>query len=100
MEFQFEFIGWCNETESDGTKHDKVWTAFKAGDNWYAGWGRRGKAISFKRHNSQYTLNQVKRKKQQTYNPVDAFQLFAIFPNFEEEVDKRLMFATLCGKVK
>ena len=100
MSIDFSFIGWCNETESDGTQHDKVWTAFNAGGSWYAGWGRRGKALSFKKHDSQFSLSQVMRKKRATYNSVDAFQLFAIFPDFEDEVDKRLMFATLCGKVK
>ena len=100
MSIEFQYIGWCNETESDGTKHDKVWTAFYAEGNWYAGWGRRGKKLSFKQHGSQFTLNQVKLKKQREYNKVDAFQLFAIFPNFEEDVSKYLVFAKLAGTVK
>lgn len=101
MTINFEFIGWCNTTESDGSKHDKVWTAFEAGGSFYAGWGARGKKLSFKKHTSLYALNTVKRQKlQKGYNPVDAFQLFAIFPDFEETVDKMLMFATLSNKVK
>ena len=38
-EIEFKFIGWVYETDADGTKHDKVWTAFKVGDSYYAAWG-------------------------------------------------------------
>lgn len=101
MTVNFEYIGWCNTTESDGSKHDKVWTAFEAGGSYYAGWGARGKKLSFKKHDSLYELNKVRRKKEGgDYKKVDAFQLFAIFPDFEETVDKMLMFATLSNKVK
>lgn len=104
---EFLFIGWCNEVDKKtGSKHDKVWTAFKAGDNYYAGWGARGKKLSFKNHgparwNNQMpgTLATVLSNKQRKYNIVDSFQLFSIFPFFEEEVEKQLMFKLLSNKV-
>jgi hypothetical protein len=94
------YIGWCNVTESDGTKHDKVWTAFKVGRNYYAGWGKRGKRLSFKHHPDQYSLSTVTRSKKKKYEEVDAFRLFAIFPYFKDEVEKSLTFAVLSNKIK
>jgi len=106
MEPEFLYIGWSTLMEN-GTKHDKVWTAFKMGNAYYAGWGRRDKKLSFKKHESQYTLAAVQRKKENSmvrgekeYNEVDAFQLFTIFPNFKDDVEKHLMMAVLSNKVK
>jgi hypothetical protein len=101
---EFEFIGWCNDVKEN---HDKVWTAFKTGNTYYAGWGRRGKKLSFKNHGTgwsgEHSLKQVRRKKQAPngeYQEVDTFQLFAIFPFFEDEVEKYLTFAMLANKIK
>jgi len=106
MEPEFLYIGWSTLMEN-GTKHDKIWTAFKMGNAYYAGWGRRDKKLSFKKHDSQHTLAAVQRKKQNStvrgekeYNEVDAFQLFTIFPNFKDDVEKHLMMAVLSNKVK
>ena len=107
MAIEFLFIGWCNEVDKKtGAKHDKVWCAFKAGGNYYAGWGARGKRLSFKNHgpsrwgnNVPNTLTEVLTKKRKTYNEVDTFQLFTIFPFFEDEVDKQLMFKVLANKI-
>ena len=105
---EFLYIGWCNEVDQKtGAKHDKVWTAFKAGDSYYAGWGARGKKLSFKNHgttkrsweNMPATLSTALHGKQKKYKDVDSFQLFAIFPFFEEEVDKQLFFKLLANKV-
>ena len=100
----FHFIGWCNETDPDGTKHDKVWTSFSIGDQHYAGWGKRGKAISFKDYGSSYSAKReqerVTKQKRRKYDEVDEFQLFTIFPYFKEEVEQRLVFAMLSGKIK
>lgn len=101
MTIEFEFIGWYKSTDPDGSKHDKVWTAFKAGNAWYAGWGARDKKLSFKKHDSLHSLRTVTRQKQNKgYEQVDPFKLFVIFPDFEETVDKMLMIAALSNKVK
>lgn len=100
MDLEFLFIGWCYETDCDDIKHDKVWTAIKVGDTYYAGWGARGKTITFKKHDSLHSLEAVMRSKKKKYNKVDAFQLFSIFPYFQEEVEKRLCFCLLSNKIK
>lgn len=97
---EFLFIGWNCEKEN-GVTHDKVWTAFKVGNTHYAGWGRRGKRLSFKNHGQgTNTINSVMRKKKQTYEEVDAFKLFTLFPYFTDEVGQSLTFAVLANKVK
>lgn len=100
-EIEFLFIGWCCETEANGTKHDKVWTAFKVGNTYYAGWGKRGKHMSFKNHGkTRNTIDPMMRKKKKDYEEVDAFKLFAIFPYFNDEVSQSLMLAVLSEKIK
>jgi hypothetical protein len=101
MEIDFRFIGWDNSTEPDGKQHDKVWTAFAVNGCYYAGWGARGKALSFKSFGSDWiTLHKQSRKKAKNYNEVDAFLLFSIFPNFEEVVSERLTYCVLANKIK
>ena len=94
-DIEFLYIGWVKE----GEHHDKVWTAFRVGQDYYAGWGRRGKTIRFKKHPDQWSLDKVQRQKERTYKEVDEFQLFAIFPYFKEEVGKYLSFAILADHV-
>lgn len=105
MDIEFEFIGWNNTTDWDGKKHDKVWTAFSINETYYAGWGARGKALSFKKYGSGFSAKsqqskKIKEKKLDSYSEVDAFLLFSIFPNFQEDVEKRLVYCTLANKVK
>jgi len=91
---EFDFIGWNHEGE-----HDKVWTAFHIDGSYYAGWGRRGKTLRFKKHRSGYELDKMITKKQKTYNEVDQFQLFTIFPYFKEDVSKYLTFDLMANKI-
>lgn len=93
-EIEFFFIGWCKDGPSD-----KVWTAFKAGNAYYAGWGRRGKNIRFKKHDSFHSLDKLIRGKQKKYDEVDEFQLFAIFPTFKDDVSSKLMMSILCDNI-
>ena len=99
-EIEFLFIGWCKGTGRDGVQHDKVWTAFKVGNAYYAGWGARGKKIRFKQHGGLYpTLNTLINAKKREYNEVDSFQLFSVFPYFKEDVEKHLTFDLMANKV-
>lgn len=98
-DIEFIYIGWCKGTSKDGVKNDKVWTAFKAGGKYYAGWGGRGKAIRFKKHIGRYSLEDVMYRKQKDYNEVDSFRLFSVFPYFEEDIKKHLSFDILANKV-
>ena len=104
---EFLFIGWCNGVDKrTGVKHDKVWTVFKVGDDFFAGWGARGKTLSFKNHGHNRwskgptdALRKLMFTKEKDYKKVDAFHLFSVFPNFEDTVDKQLMFKMLANKV-
>lgn len=97
-QIEFLYVGWCKEVKK-GVHSDKVWTAFKVGDKYYAGWGARNKTIRFKQHDDQYELMRVKRTKEKKYNEVDSFQLFTIFPYFEGDVEKYLSFSILTNSV-
>jgi hypothetical protein len=96
----FLYIGWCKTESKTGAKSDKVWTAFKVRDSYYAGWGARGKAISFKKHSSRQELERVIRQKEKKYNEVDTFQLFTVFPYFAQEVEQRLTFCLLTNNIR
>jgi hypothetical protein len=97
-QIEFLYIGWCKQLKK-GVQSDKVWTAFKVGDKYYAGWGARGKSIRFKKHLSEHELMRVQRSKEREYNEVDSFQLFTIFPYFENDVEKYLAYNILTNKV-
>lgn len=94
-EIEFLFIGWQYDAKANT---DKMWTAFKIQGGYYAAWGRRGKAIRFKKH-TYSSLHQVMAKKQRDYDPVDPLELFTMFPGFEEEVASQLSFSILADKV-
>lgn len=99
MQIDFRWIGWMKE----GT-HDKVWGYFQLDNKLFCFWGRRGKALSFKDHGAAwntYTLEKLRRQKENKgYKQTDRFQMFTIFPHFEEDVEKRLSFCMLADKVK
>jgi len=100
-ELVFDFIGWCKGTDNKtGVDHDKVWTAFHVDDKYYAGWGRRDKAISFKKHPDKKSLEKVTKTKKKKYDEVDTFQLFSIFPYFTNEVSERLTYCILSNKIQ
>jgi hypothetical protein len=100
-EIDFLYIGWQHDTNRmSGVKHDKVWTAFKTGDCYYAGWGKRDKAVSFKKHDSLESIEKAIRQKKKNYNEVDAFQLFTLFPYFKDEVAQRLTYCVLANKLR
>ena len=91
---EFEYIGWCHSGTSD-----KVWLGIKVNNAYYAVWGRRGKALGFKKH-SFYSLNPVIRSKRREYTAVSKEKLYEIFPDFDNIVQQRLVFCLLAGKVK
>ena len=103
-DIEFGWIGWCKDNVNN---NDKVWCYFRVSDTWYAGWGRRGKKLSFKNHGkgvydeAPRALRKLKESKEchKGYNEVDKFTLFAVFPYFEDSVNKELFVKTLSGKV-
>ena len=97
-EIEFLYIGWCKQVKK-GVTSDKVWTAFKVGEKYYAGWGARGKTIRFKRHDQYGALYRLIVQKKKKYNEVDHFQLFTIFPYFKDDVGKFLAYSIITNKV-
>ena len=102
-DIEFGWIGWCKDNTNN---NDKVWTYFKVSDTWYAGWGRRGKRLSFKKHGAGYAgsapreLTKLKNSKENKgYKEVDSFMLFTVFPHFKDAVNKELFLKTLAGRV-
>ena len=100
MKLDFKAILWYNKDTSD-----KVWTAFEADGRMYAGWGRRGKSLRFKDHGKKsiYTHSAVNKlidkKKDEGYAVTDEFQLFLLFPDFSDVVEKKLFQDLVDGKV-
>jgi predicted DNA-binding WGR domain protein len=95
---EYQFIGWCREGESD-----KVWAAIRIGGEHWDGtyatvWGRRGKKLSFKiiKDSSDWEIEKLARKKQvKGYVEFQKEQLFAIYPEFEQDLEKIGLIAIL-----
>ena len=105
MNIEFRYIGWCHDHGQD-----KIWCSFKLGGKYYAGWGKRNAKMQFKFHDHSQTLNDIlvrktfklfglEKKKKVDYKEIDNFQMFSIFPNFEDDVVKWLTLAEEEGKI-
>ena len=100
MELSFSYIGWCCETDSKGSEHDKIWLAMQVGSKYYAAWGARGKTVNFKEHPYSSSLYDVERSKRKKYDTISVQKLLEIWPNFYEDVESRLVFCTLANKIR
>lgn len=104
---KYEFIGWCYD---EARKHDKVWgvillqedvpvdsSAWPFRTNKYVSfWGRRGKKLSTKMINgSDYDIEQVIRKKKREYSTIDKNRLNEVYPEFQSDLEKTAIWATL-----
>ena len=101
MKLDIKTILWYNKDKSD-----KVWAAFEADGRMYCAWGRRGGTLRFKDHGraSVYgnaTIRNLIYEKQHKkgYTVTDEFQLFLLFPDFQERVEKGLFNDLVEGKV-
>ena len=97
---EFKYIGWCCETDSKGSKHDKIWLGFELNSQYYAAWGARGKTVNFKKHESHWSLNDVIETKQKKYDEVSETKLLEVWPDFYEVVESRLVFCMLADKIR
>jgi hypothetical protein len=97
---EFIWVGHSTEPTKTGGYSDKIWTSFKVGNAFYCAWGARGKSVSFKKHDSRWTLNDVQRKKEKTYTKVNQIELFKICPDFYDCVEQSLCFAILANKIR
>lgn len=98
----YEFIGWQYEEKSNT---DKVWGIIRLDDNsnqWATGkfisfWGRRGKKLQTKAHTeSGYAMRQLASKKEKSgYEEIMPNKLNQVYPEFEDDLKKTAMWATL-----
>lgn len=74
--------------------HDKVWGWLRIDDGRiYAFWGRRGKTLRFKEHQTTYSAEQVARQKaNKGYVSVSKLTYDTLVPDFKEELE--IAFAT------
>lgn len=92
---EYEFIGWCNEDN-----HDKVWVLIHLpGRGAVAAiWGRRGKKLQHKIHESViwYDVDRlVNSKKKKGYQSITVDRLHDVYPEFEEDLQKTYVWAIL-----
>jgi len=108
-DISFKFIGWCNETDRAGHKHDKVWGYFTTdvnagyGADCYIFWGARDKknTLRFKKDHMYGHLEDLAHQKQdkKNYNRISEKKLLEIWPDFYDQMEMKLMFAVLANKV-
>lgn len=104
---KYEHIGWCKEGV-----HDKVWGVILLQENvpsdkqfWgWSGinkyitfWGRRGAKLQTKLvEDSAYSVSEMFRKKlNKGYKEVDKNELDDVYPEFQQDLEKTAIWATL-----
>jgi hypothetical protein len=95
------FVGWHYDGNISSF-HDKVWIAFKIGNQYYCGWGKRGKQLKFKCHGAnehgQSMINVLIDKKSKPYGnyiEIDFSKINSVVPDFQDMVEQQLVMATL-----
>lgn len=94
----FRFIGWCHEPRDN---HDKVWGVIRLDNDVYGGrvlvfWGRRGKKLQTKLDHSSHALNKtISHKESRGYKSIDKNHLDAVYPEFQEDLEKTVIWAIL-----
>ena len=89
----YKFIGWCKEDN-----HDKVWGAINIGDGKVLTvWGRRGAKLQTKVVYDNWDLTKLIRKKENSkgYKSIEKYELDEVYPEFEADLEKTAMWATL-----
>ncbi len=96
-ELKFHWIGWNQQGTSD-----KVWGFCSAGDTsqCYVFWGRRGKALSFKKATVWESYSLSSKKRDRGYQPVTEAQLREVWTTFDDDLQSRLCFAILADRVR
>jgi len=97
--YTMQWVGW-NNTMEKGIDHDKVWGWFtmKDGREWCF-WGRRGKQLRFKQHESTEAVRRVMRTKEKKYTFVPSADYDTLVKDFLDEVEVWCMTAILEEKV-
>lgn len=102
----YKFIGWCNEDN-----HDKVWVAIMLHESddvkrwdwghckWVTIWGRRGKKLQSKVFDSNMgeLTKQINSKKRKGYSTINRSRLAEVYPEFESDIEKTVIWNLLKG---
>jgi hypothetical protein len=94
---KFHWIGWCQEGTSD-----KVWgfCSTSGASQCYVFWGRRGRALSFKK-STKWDADSLGFKKQDRgYRSVTEARLREVWTTFDDDLQSRLCFAILADRVR
>ena len=96
----FTHIGWCKEGTSD-----KVWGVICLQESesfWTKGkyltfWGRRGAKLQTKvlEGNFREVADSFRKKLRNGYAEVDKDRLYEVYPEFQQDLEKTAMWATL-----
>lgn len=88
---KFIFIGW---NSVDG--HDKVWAAIQLSeDKVVTVWGRRGKKLSTRIVENDYSLHRlIMSKLKKGYSPILSESLDKVHPEFRADLEKTAFWAT------
>ena len=96
-ELEFPRIGWNRQCTSD-----KVWGFCSTGgtSQCYIFWGRRGRALSFKKSTIWDADSLGFKKQDRGYRSVTEAQLREVWTTFDDDLQSRLCFAILADKVR
>jgi len=91
----YRFVGWCNEGNSD-----KVWGIIYINESVsevLTFWGKRGSKLQTKFHKvgAGPVYDLIREKKKKGYRSISLQQLNDVYPNFEKDLEKITIWATL-----
>ena len=96
---EYKFIGSCYDPANN---HDKVWGVIYLGDHLteyrpkcLVFWGRRGKKLQTKLSVDDYEMTKLIRNKELRYTEVTESKLHSVYPEFQADLEKTAMWATL-----
>lgn len=97
---KYKFIGWCKEGI-----HDKVWGAISLREEINSGryqasvltfWGRRGKKLQTKLVLDDWDLSKlITSKEKKGYKEINESDLDQVYPEFQNDLEKTAIWATL-----
>jgi hypothetical protein len=88
--------------ELNAEKHaDKIWGYMKTDSGGvYTFWAGRGKAIQFKRMNTEWQAVEVQGRKEGRYLEKSIPQMSTLWPEFTEHLESCYAMAKLSGKIR
>jgi len=95
VKIKYKFIGWNKVDNSD-----KVWVVIELSSNKYIKcWGRRGKKMSTQivEKNTFAREEEIRLKTQKGYKRIETDQLHTVYPEFEGDLQKTVVWSILAN---